>query len=153
MNTKKIIIGVIVVVLLLIILTTSLNNGNDDVVVGTTNSGTSQEIQVDRGGAAELSIIDAESKIIGSWRSTDDSKSVEVFRADGTVVSRYDGEDVTEGAWTLIQDATAEYDPSGVFLEITITDERFTYAIVEIEEGRLLLNYLIRGNMLEYTKI
>lgn len=103
-----------------------------------------------------LNIERAASLMVGTWQSADDIKAVVVFEQDGTQRDVYDGAAVSVGAWELrdhVEEATKEYNPSGVFLHTVINGDVFEYAIVEVNETELVMSYLARGNTLRYRRV
>lgn len=91
--------------------------------------------------------------VVGTWRSTTDPKSVEVYNADGTTESRYDDEVLSTDTWELYTDDAAAYNPSGLFMRVTSEDEVYEYAIISLTADTLELSYLDRGNTLSYTRV
>ncbi len=113
-----------------------------------------QESMMDNeGDAMMLNRDDVEGDIVGTWQSTEDPKAVVVYKADGTVEDRYDGEVMSTGTWELYADGEAEYDPSSVFLRTTIDGETYEYAVLDSGESQLTINYLARGNTLDYERV
>jgi hypothetical protein len=93
--------------------------------------------------------------IVGSWASTDDAKSVEVFKEDRTTENVYDGKVITTGTWNIVKN-TKLADGSilnGIFLETIIEKEQYVYKVVSVNDSELTLTYLSRGNTLNYKKI
>ena len=94
--------------------------------------------------------------IVGQWRSTDDLKSEITFAKDGITTDVYDNETLGTGTWYIvnkIDESEDVYNPTGIFLYKNFEEEEFVYAIVSMSEDRLVLNYLARGNTLEYTRL
>lgn len=113
-----------------------------------------ETINGEAGAAPEqLSATTSAQRIVGTWQSIDDPASVVAYTEDGVSYSRYKGEEIDSGTWEIETRDDAAYDPSGVFFITTIDGEEFAYAIVELTDERLTLNYLERGNMLRYSRI
>lgn len=98
--------------------------------------------------------LTAESQtLVGFWQSTSDPQAQIVFAEDGTTTDLYDGTQLGSGVWSLYENESAEYNPSGLFLRSVLNGETYEYAIVELTEQKLVLSYLERGNILEYERI
>jgi len=100
-----------------------------------------------------LSETSIKENIVGTWLSTQDPKSIVVYRQDNTVEDIYDDQTLGAGSWDLYTDENASYNPSGFFLRTTIGSETYEYAIISTGKDSLSLNYLARGNTLEYTRV
>jgi len=102
----------------------------------------------------EVEMIQLE--LVGTWQAVDDLDAVVEYKADGTVVDSYGGEIISEGTWA-VKDQTAEgedmFGTADIFLSVIIGQEVFEYGFYEINEESLVINYLDRGNTLEYTRI
>lgn len=152
----KAITWAVLIFAVIILLTTSLNNKSDETVQNDTAQQTEQTAATDSTADAALAVdlepTYVESAIAGRWQSTIDSKAVDELQADGTMTSYYDGEEVANGTWSVYTDDTADYNPSGVFLKITTDQMTLDYAVISLDENRLQINYLERGNTLEYKR-
>lgn len=81
---------------------------------------------------------------IGTWKSVDDTKSVEVFNDDLTTQSIYDGEILDDGVWEYTQSKLVR----------TFNDELFMYEVVVLNENQMQLIYTDgRGGVLDYVRI
>lgn len=152
----KAITWAVLIFAVIILLTTSLNNTPDETAQNDTEQQTEQADTTDSTADAALAIalepVYVESAIAGRWQSTIDSKAVDELQADGTMTSYYDGEEVANGTWSVYTDDAAVYNPSGVFLKITTDQMTLDYAVISLDENRLQINYLERGNTLEYKR-
>jgi len=100
-----------------------------------------------------LTVMEVQSDIVGIWQNNLDANAVDTLNADGTMVSTYDGEELARGTWRVYEDTSAEYNPSGVFMEITVNGEALQYAVITLQDRLLQINYLARGNTLEYQRV
>ena len=83
-----------------------------------------------------------EDKIIGSWKSLDDEKSIKVFEKNGIAKEVYGKETLENGTWELTGEDS---------LKIVMGEEEYLYSILKINTSELELSYLPRGNTLRYT--
>ncbi|MBI5644883.1 hypothetical protein HY970_02185 [Candidatus Kaiserbacteria bacterium] len=100
-------------------------------------------------------------KLIGTWRSAEDSKFTREFKADGTSIDRYEGEkSATQiGSWEAF--TSTNPDPgiseklvSGItYIKIEGQYEVLFFSVVKINDAELELNYLDRGNTLRFTRV
>lgn len=98
--------------------------------------------------------LTAESQqLVGIWQSDQDVNAQIIFAEDGTTTDLYDGEQLSSGVWGLYTDEDAEYNPSGLFLRSVLNGETYEYAVVELTQETLVLSYLERGNILEYSRV
>ena len=104
-------------------------------------------------GEENFNVATATVSIVGTWKSTDDTKASIIFKDGGSYSDTYEGEGISEGNWIVYEKEEAEYDPSGVFLRIIVDGGEFEYAILTSNEETLTLSYLARGNTLNYTRI
>lgn len=93
-----------------------------------------------------------EAGIVGTWRATDDEKSVVEFGADGTTRDVYDGNELSTGSWTVVTTDIGELTGATV-LETTINENVYRYMVWQVNENQLVLNYTDRGNTLVYTRV
>ncbi|MDD4409765.1 MAG: hypothetical protein PHW52_03900 [Candidatus Pacebacteria bacterium] len=80
--------------------------------------------------------------VLGKWESLDDPASSIEFNG-GKMIDYYQGEKMSEGAFTIKDD----------IINTTIDGEVMQYEIVSIDNDKLVLSYLARGNTLNYKKI
>jgi len=100
-----------------------------------------------------------QSDIVGTWRSTEDAKFTREFRADGTVVDSYEGEEsaTVEGKWEFVEEIPDDLpfaDAEGAI--IRITDEYETYYFRVNDESRyeaLSLTYLSGNGVLTFERV
>jgi hypothetical protein len=80
---------------------------------------------------------DVATELVGTWMSEDDALYTVEYRADGSLVERYDLPEapVSErGTWRV------EPDAEGAMTLITvIAGETYTYAVVAFEDGRMTI--------------
>jgi len=99
--------------------------------------------------------------LVGQWQSSQDQNAYKVFKADGTAIERYAGEQPveTEGTWRLfrINDPVDSYqqplDMDTTYLRIDDSDEQYHYSITTLDEDTLELIYLGRGGILQYQRV
>jgi len=94
--------------------------------------------------------------IIGSWQSTDDAKSVKVFKDGGVTEDVHDGKTISSGTWEILdsfQPSGADDVVKGTFLKVMIDSEEYMYTVVSVNETELELTYLARGNTLRYERV
>lgn len=97
----------------------------------------------------------------GTWQSTEDSKSVRVFKDDHTVADVYDGETLSSGQWATFTKATAPevqfpLEEGKVYMQIVDsgeTHETYDYIVSNINATDLQLIYLGRGGALNYKRV
>jgi len=94
--------------------------------------------------------------IVGEWQSTDDEKSVRIFKADGTISEVYDGEELSGGTWSIFTEVGTEPVPAipgATYLKIVDGDEAYYFSVAEVSAQSLALIYLDRGGVLTYTRV
>ncbi len=92
--------------------------------------------------------------LVGRWESEDDSKSVEQFATDSTVVHIYDGTQVGIDSWSVNEQSfTAPDATGGPFLREESDGEMLEYGIIELTNDSLVMTYLSRGNTMRYRRI
>ncbi len=100
----------------------------------------------------EINLEESMKVILGAWQSTEDEKSTVVFKDDGTVVDIYEGEELASDNWSLTVELDYNHTPS-LHLTRTNEEEVFKYVIWELENEKLVMNYLNSGNTLEYMRV
>lgn len=120
-----------------------------------TSAGTTQRATMQQG----------DPKMIGVWQSSDDSKFTREFKADGTVVDRYEGDDLATamGTWMIVDPTKEPSDALGApsenltgmtVVKLTFSDGQILYFGVDsVTESSLKLIYIGRGNTLSFTKV
>ena len=91
------------------------------------------------------------SKMVGMWQSTEDEKAIVVFNENGTTIDIYDGEELSGGSWELFEGE--KYEGSGPHLKTIINGEEYDYAVWSVSDTELTINYLTRGNTLNYIRV
>ena len=88
--------------------------------------------------------------LIGKWQSLDDPNSVEIYSAK-EVTSQYKGKTLSKMTYRISYDArTKDY----LLSHMDGTDaDAMVYSIHNLDNNRLELTYLARGNTLRYKKI
>lgn len=96
----------------------------------------------------------------GTWQSTQDRQAGKIFTAN-TVVDTYEGEDMSDPSnWKLYMPSRAQdsevtniIEGATAYIIVEVGAEQFQYAVLELTEDTLVLNYLARGNTLEYQRV
>lgn len=88
-----------------------------------------------------------EKQIIGTWKSTEDSKYIIIFMPGGRLSEKYDSKTVSEGTWEISSGKDLFQ------LKETIDGEAFLFEIVTITDSYLTLTALARGNTLIFKKV
>jgi len=93
--------------------------------------------------------------LVGSWQSMDDTKSVKFFKEDTVVEELYDGKVMSTGSWKIVSHIGRSdgQEIEGNFLQTNIDGEEYLYTIVNLDDKKLTLTYLARGNTLEFVRI
>ncbi|MEK7080062.1 MAG: hypothetical protein AAB901_02120 [Patescibacteria group bacterium] len=98
--------------------------------------------------------------VTGTWQSTDDPKFTREFRANGTVVDRYEGnkDATTEGSWKVVTDSRTL--PASIpnakdltIIQVGFPEEVLLFTVVGVSSTELELSYVGRGNTLHFTRI
>lgn len=101
--------------------------------------------------------IAASENIIGNWQSTDDDRSAREFRADGTIVDRYDGEEVGTDVWlafTSTANIQTPFDQESNTVYLRLGNEEYLFfKISKLTPEELELIYMDRGGVLRYSFI
>ncbi len=111
--------------------------------------------------SAKRSPSDERTKIVGTWRSTEDSKFIRVFNADGTTEDRYEGDPsaTMAGEWNIFTSTNPDpgYDrelaTDTTYLKIQSQYEALFFRVLSVSDTNLELSYLDRGNTLSFTKV
>lgn len=80
---------------------------------------------------------DVTTELVGTWMSADDALYSVEYRADGTLVERYELSEapVTErGTWRIEPDVDGD-----MTLITVVAGETYTYAVVDFEDGRMTI--------------
>lgn len=109
--------------------------------------------------AASLAPAALRAEVTGSWQSADDPKFTRVFRADGTVTDRYEGNpDATlSGSWRVIADG--EGLPASLSAEertiirVSFPEEVLFFVVTALTEDELEMAYVGGGGSLRFTRI
>lgn len=144
MNKKQIVSILILIVVVFVIFSIVNKAENKEVEINEDN-------QVENVEEVEGN-LEAE-KIIGRWQSVQDLNAEVVFGDDGTTSDIYKGEKLSLGSYEIYEDENSEYNSDGKFLRVNIEEEVYEYAILEVNSEKLIINYLARGNTLEYKAI
>ena len=113
------------------------------------------------GQEADRSAIGDEN-ILGVWRSLDDRRFNREFRADGSFVDIYEGDNDTLGIWRIYngnelgEDLDFEPDNDAIYLMLTddITPELVMhFRINKLTPEEMELTYMERGNILRFTYV
>jgi hypothetical protein len=102
-----------------------------------------------------------QSLMVGTWRSTDDARSMVEVRADGSWIDSYTGEPsaTTTSHWMLFSGAKPPkaadqtLDAKSTYLEVSDKDGALFYALEHVDAKSLELLYLDRGNTLTYRRV
>lgn len=102
-----------------------------------------------------------ESAVVGTWRSKQDSKFTREFRADGTIVDRYEGDEsaTIEGSWSMANPAAVdlqgmEYDAEAQLIMVSDPYESYLFKVNAVSETDLSLTYIGgAGGTLEFERI
>ena len=86
----------------------------------------------------------AKDKIIGEWKSLDDSKSMKVFEKGQISKEIYNGEIMSQGTWELTGESA---------LRVLDNNEEYLFTILKLSDTELELSYLPRGNTLRYARV
>ncbi|PIR82315.1 hypothetical protein COU20_03060 [Candidatus Kaiserbacteria bacterium CG10_big_fil_rev_8_21_14_0_10_59_10] len=113
------------------------------------------------GPSAEEQAPEVEAGLVGEWRSTQDPNFTRAFRADGTVVDRYEGEPAASasGTWTVFTEATAPagvaipLNAAGVYLLMNVEGDVLHFQVANVTATELELVYLDRGGVLVFTRV
>lgn len=109
----------------------------------------------------DTSLIVSES-IVGKWQSSEDTKFVREFKADGAVVDWYDGKTVSTGLWVAYTKANAPkmvafpIDVDAVYLQLTMKGtqaDTLDFKITKLTPESLELIYMTRGGALTFKHI
>lgn len=108
---------------------------------------------------AEAAPSEEAPQLAGVWRSTQDANFVREFRADGTVIDTYEGDDSarTQGSWNFVADPAREQPElpptDGPVIKIAFSEEVLYFSLLEVTVTDLSLIYLGRGNVLSFTRV
>ena len=103
-----------------------------------------------------------QSLMVGTWRSTDDARSIVEVSADGLWIDSYTGEPsaTTTSHWLLFSGAKPPkaaagetLDARSTYLEVNDKDGVLFYALDHVDAKSLELLYLDRGNTLSYRRV
>ena len=101
-------------------------------------------------------------RVIGKWKSTEDTKFTREFREDGTVTDMYEGDAsaTSNGTWSQVVDVAAEpftFPAVGdaTLLKLVLGGEAYYFAIsADTTSDKLMLIHLSgRGNILSFTRV
>ena len=98
--------------------------------------------------------------IVGVWQSTQDPNFIRAIYENGGYLDTYTGEEAsTEGPWVVFMAdaAPAEFpyptEEGAEYLELQDVDGSLHFKVAERTEEKLVLIYLDRGNVLEFTRV
>ena len=94
-----------------------------------------------------LTANDVREAIVGRWEDAEDSASVLVYNADGTMLDEYEGEEPDTGTWEVSDDS------SFVRLSVVIGGLDYDYEVIAVSAEDLSISYLARGNTLRYRRV
>jgi len=146
------IILIIVVGLLFLVFSGNKDDSTNDLE---DNTETSETLDAD---SAKLAVV-------GKWQSTEDTKYMSTFNADGTLLEEYEGDDsaTQNGTWVIKAEADEAFlsaleleslgELAGPYMLKVLGDTTLGYQVVEASEDRLVLNYLSNGGVLEFVKV
>ena len=99
-------------------------------------------------------------EISGTWQSKDDARFVREFRADGTVVDSYEGDDsaTIRGSWNFVENPAEEQASLPVVkdarvIKIQFLEEVMYFAITELSENDLSMIYLSGNGSLQFARV
>ena len=102
-----------------------------------------------------------ENDLVGTWRSSDDSKYTMAIQADGDYEAFYDGSPVSSGTWNIFTDIAEKGFIEGdlsfandLYLEKkdANTGESFYYNIAAVSENELIITYLF-GDVFRFERV
>ena len=99
----------------------------------------------------DLTANEVSERIVGKWKSTTDPKAEIIFNSEGSFVDLYDAEQMSVGEWSVTQKAEGE--KTKIILRTNINNVLYEYSVWKVDDLELVLNYLARGNTLEYFRI
>jgi hypothetical protein len=101
--------------------------------------------------------------LVGVWQSIGDTRFSREFRADGTLVDRYEGDpdNSQNGAWLLFAGSTPPpefaghraFVAKGVYLEIRENGDVLLFGIAAVDRSALQMINMDRGNTLTFNRI
>lgn len=99
-------------------------------------------------------------ELAGTWESTQDSRFIREFRADGTVIDRYEGDEsaTTQGSWNFVADPASERAELPVvkdakILKIQFSEEVLYFALTGLSSTELSMIYLQGNGTLEFRRV
>lgn len=126
----------------------------------TPGSGVPAATSTPEAATAEPPIGSIRTGVVGSWRSDADAKFTREFRANGTVVDRYQGNDdaTVTGSWHIVTDSSSlpvqlrDLD-AGTLLEISFPEETLYFTVSKVDEDELVMTYAGAGPTLSFTRV
>jgi len=101
--------------------------------------------------------------LVGVWQSVGDTRFSREFRADGTLVDRYEGDpdNSQNGAWLLFAGSAPPpefaghraFVAKGVYLEIRENGDVMLFGIAAVDRSALQMINMDRGNTLTFNRI
>ena len=109
---------------------------------------------------AAMSDADAGTALAGVWQSAEDARFTREFRADGTVIDRYEGTDgaTISGTWSFVADPASEQAELPVVkdakvVKVQFPEEVMYFAVTEISATSLSMAYLSGNGSLEFSRV
>jgi hypothetical protein len=109
--------------------------------------------------ANEMTTDEIRSRLVGTWRSTQDEKSSLTLSADGKWMSGYEGEAQTTSDWIVFTGdqppagAAGLFTPASRYLEVKDADGVFYYELGHITADAFDMFYTARGNNLGFVRV
>ncbi len=111
------------------------------------------------GTVTDTSVVVTQS-ILGTWRSTTDTKFVRDFKIGGVLADLYDGKTRTTGTWTVFTSLSVgapklavPLEPGAVYAQIVEGTQTLNFKITKITLESLVMVYLERGTTLSFSRI
>ena len=126
---------------------------------------TSEDTQSPASGTQAPATQEGDPMMVGTWSSTDDAKFTREFKADGTIVDRYEGDDsaTVTGTWMVVDPSKEPVELLGTPAEnlggMTIIKTTWPNGLImyfglsSLTEIDLKLIYVGRGNTLSFKKV
>lgn len=119
-----------------------------------------EEVSDEVGNFPEKQEEDIVERLVGVWRSEEDSGFTREYRGTGTVIDSHEGASgqfESMGTWRLFtaQDpitAPFELDNDATYIRHEMEGETFDFRIVSLTSDRLTLVYMDRGGILEFVR-
>lgn len=109
--------------------------------------------------ANNMTLEEITTKLVGSYRSTQDDKSTLTITADGKWTEIYDDMDPVVSAWRVFagtaapEGTTVTFTPASRYLEVSSTDGAAYYEMGGVSDAGFDMFYTARGNNLSFARI